>query len=306
MERMRRLFRPVIQSLLESTRPLEEARYVVFGAPLDAAASHRSGTRFAPTSIRQASLYMETGSPRTGLDSEDISFHDAGDLQGMDTIDDALANIEEAFGHLNNLGKVPVMMGGEHTVTLGALRALDPDLVIVFDAHMDMRDSLLGSKMSHGTFMRRALEELDFRLIEIGVRAISKEEVAYAEGHPERISVVPSGKLIREGVEATYKTMRPWLSDASSVYISVDMDVVDPASAPAVGNPSPEGIGVTPLLDLMTLSASGRVAGLDLTEVTPFYDSGLTATHAAYILLEGLCVLEMSGSPRERQYMEPR
>ena len=296
MEQTSGLFRPVIQPLLGSARPLEKAGYVVFGAPLDATASHRSGTRFAPTSIRQASLYMETVSSRTGLDAEDVGFHDAGDLNGFDTMEKALERIEDAVGHLSEQGKIPVMMGGEHTVTLGALRALDPDLVIVFDAHMDLRDTLLGSKMSHGTFMRRALEELDFRLIEVGVRAISKEEVAYAEGYPERISVVPSGKLIREGVEAAYEQMRSWLRDVSSVYISVDMDVVDPASAPAVGNPSPEGIGVTHLLDMMALSASTRVTGMDLTEVTPFYDSGLTATTAAYILLEGLCVLEMAGS----------
>ena len=298
--RMERMFRPTLQPFLDATTPYEDARYVVFGAPMDLTASQRSGSRFAPDALRRASLYMETYSIRTGLDLADISVADVGDLTGLDSPESILVKIAEAARHINRSEKKPMMLGGEHTVTLGALRGLKPDLVLDFDAHLDLRDSLLGLSLSHGTFMRRAMEELDFKLAVLGCRAVSGEEMEFAEENGDRVALVTAAELTRGGAEGGLEKIRDWLGDASSTYLSVDMDVVDPAQAPAVGNPSPEGVGVTTLLDLIAACADDRTQGFDLTEVTPLYDSGLTATQAAYVTMETICTLEASSSSRPR------
>jgi len=276
---MERFFKPVTQTFLDTVTPLEESSYAIIGAPLDLTSSHRSGSRFGPDAIRQASQYMETYSLRTGLDLEDVSISDLGNIIDTGSVEGALRNIEEASSLVVGSGEVPVMLGGEHSVTLGALRAVEPDLVVDFDAHLDLRNRLLGLRLSHGTFMRRAMEELDFRLVIIGGRALSKEEVEYVEENGDRVRLISADD---EGMEE----VREWSDPSSSVYITVDMDVVDPSSAPAVGNPSPEGVSVTQLIDMIARVSDFNVKGFDLTEVAPHYDSGLTAIQAAYIVLE--------------------
>lgn len=297
---MENIFRPTLRPFMDTATPFDEARYVVFGAPLDATASQRSGSRFAPGALRQASLYMETYSLRTGLDLPDVSVADVGDLRGLESSEISLEKISKATRAISSSKKTPIMLGGEHTVTLGALRAVKPDLVVDLDAHMDLRDSLLGLRLSHGTFMRRAMEELDFKLIILGCRAVSREEVEFAEANEDRVAVVTAAELLRDRKDAGVEALRSWYDEASSTYISVDMDVVDPAQAPAVGNPSPEGIGVSTLLDLVSAYADERTMGLDLTEVAPHYDSGLTATQAAYVTLETIYALEAASRRQSR------
>jgi len=289
---MEALCRPALQPFLDSTTTFEDARYIIIGAPMDLTSSFRSGSRFAPDAIRQASQYMETHSHRTGLDLDDISLCDAGNIVDLMEVSSSLQRIEEAVSLNGASGKVPVLLGGEHAITLGALRALRPDLVVDFDAHLDLRDRLLGLDMSHGTFMRRAMEELDFRLVVVGGRALSREELDFANENADRVMMIAAKDFMREGVEAAIESMEPWLDSSASAYLSVDMDVIDPASAPAVGNPSPEGVSVTQTLDLIREIAGERIMGFDLTEVAPHYDSGLTAVQAAHIVLETIYCLE--------------
>lgn len=290
---------PTLQPFLDTSATFEEASYILFGAPLDKTASQRSGSRFAPNTIRQASLYMETYSLRTGLDWGDVAVADAGDAKGLDEVEGAIRNIEAITRRVLGTGKTPVMLGGEHTVTLGALRASKPDLVVDFDAHLDLRHRLLGLELSHGTFMRRALEELDHKLVVLGCRAFSREEREFTEANEDRVTVITAIDLLKGGVDRGVEVLRRELEDVSSAYLSIDMDVLDPAYAPAVGNPSPEGISVTMLLDIVASIADTRFVGFDLTEVTPHYDSGLTATQASYIILETIYSLESARcSPR--------
>lgn len=289
---MEALCKPVMQPFLDTTTPYEEARYVIIGAPLDSTASYRSGSRFAPDTIRLASQYMETHSARTGLDLKDVGLADAGNIRDLVDVEDALRRIKEVVGVANQEGKLPVLLGGEHTVTLGALRALDPDLVVDFDAHLDLRDRLMGLELSHATFMRRAMEELNFRLVVVGCRAISKEELNFVGDYADRITIVTAADIQKKGIDACISQVKMRLNSASSAYLSIDMDVVDPASAPAVGNPSPEGLSVTQVLDMINRVSGGRFIGFDLTEVTPHYDSGLTSTQAAYMVLEAIYCFE--------------
>ena len=283
--------KPVLQTFLEEASSFEKSRYAIIGAPFDLTSSYRKGSRFGPDAIRQASQYLETYNPRTGLDLDDICFSDLGNTFNTALVEEALCKVEGAVGIVGSSEKIPVLLGGEHTVTLGALRALKPGVVVDFDAHLDLRDRLLGRKLSHGTFMRRALEELEFRVALVGVRALSKEELTYARENEDRVMLLSTQDIRKLGARGVSQALKEW-TGSSSVYVSVDMDVIEPGLAPAVGNPSPEGITVTTLLDVMQSIASPEIVGFDLTEVTPHYDSGTTATQAAHIVLETMYLLE--------------
>ena len=285
---MENTLKPTLQPFLDQNTQLQEADYAVVGAPFDLTSSHRSGSRFAPEAIRVASRYMETYSARTGLDLDDVSITDLGNIESTGDIEGYLRQVEAVIRSLR--GKVPVLVGGEHSVTLGALRALRPDLVLDFDAHLDLRDSLMGLKMSHATYMRRAMEELDFRLIIFGGRALSREELEFVEDNGDRVLLITTNEVL----EGSYAqgSVSNWLKSASSIYASIDADVLDPSQAPAVGNPSPEGLGVNDLLNLLRSSIDSRCVGFDLTEVSPHYDSGTTASQAAYIILETIYLIE--------------
>jgi len=282
-------FRPPIQPFIEAETAYEAADYIILGAPIDETASYRRGARFAPQAIRRESIHLETYSPRTGLFLEDLKVADVGDVE-METqsLVENLSLIEEAIRRIKEDGKTPIMLGGEHTVTLAALRALKPEVVVSLDAHLDLRDTLLGLRLSHGTFMRRAIEELEHRLLVLGCRAISREELQYAEERSERVRWIGASK----GLEEVLRTLREWMEEASRVYVTIDMDVLDPSEAPAVGNPAPEGWSTSTLLDLLAEILDHRVVGVDVVEVAPHYDSGGTSLLAAYIILELLCLLE--------------
>ena len=282
-------FRPPIQPFIEAETAYEAADYIILGAPIDETASYRRGARFAPQAIRRESIHLETYSPRTGLFLEDLKVADVGDVEvEAQSLVENLSLIEEAIRRIKEDGKTPIMLGGEHTVTLAALRALKPQVVVSLDAHLDLRDTLLGLRLSHGTFMRRAIEELEHRLLVLGCRAISREELQYAEERSERVRWIGASK----GLEEVLRTLREWMEEASRVYVTIDMDVLDPSEAPAVGNPAPEGWSTSTLLDLLAEILDHRVVGVDVVEVAPHYDSGGTSLLAAYIVLELLCLLE--------------
>jgi agmatinase len=276
----------------EKSGKLEEADYVLFGAPLDRTASYRTGSRFAPLAIREASQYMESYSVRTGLDLKDLKLVDAGDIAEVEELEPTVDAIKRIVEDIKSMGKLPVMLGGEHTITLGALRALKPGAVVVFDAHFDLRDTLFDERLCHATYLRRAYEELGFKLVVLAARALSAEEIAYA--NEKGVITATAQDVKRFSVEPVLEMVKDAIEGVESVYLSVDMDAVDPAEAPAVGNPSPEGISVTQLLDLVSGIVDRRLVGFDLNEVSPIYDSGLTTMQATYIVIETLYATEMA------------
>jgi len=285
-EKLVSLLKPVPESFLEKIGPIEDSDYVLFAAPLDKTASYRSGSRFAPQAIRQASQFMESYSIRTGFDWENLFLMDAGDVLGMENVDCAISNIQSVTNEIAKLGKTPVMLGGEHTTSLGAIRALKPQLLIVFDAHLDLRDELFDEKICHATYLRRAHEELGFKLVVVAARSLSREEIDYAKS--QGVIIITALDIKRKGAENAIHIILKILESVESAYLSIDMDAIDPAEAPAVGNPCPEGITVTQLLDVINGIMSPKFIGIDINEVSPYYDSGNTAIQAGYILLETL------------------
>ncbi|MEM1515062.1 MAG: agmatinase [Candidatus Bathyarchaeia archaeon] len=276
----------------------EDAEYIVFGVPFDATSTYRSGARFAPTAIREASLSIETYSFRSGVDLEDLRIHDAGDLHVSGDVKETLRRIEIVCRDILKEGKIPVIIGGEHTITFGAAKSIEEDFALVsFDAHLDLRDEYMGEKLSHTTFLRRISEEIKpRRIIIVGTRAACKEELKYVS-EINNIKYITSQKILRNGVECVIKDIRSLICNCNKLYVTVDMDVLDPSFAPAVQNPEPEGISMTLLLDMLLKICGDRLAIFDLVEVTPHYDSGITAICAAKIIFEVLSHHKVVKSP---------
>jgi len=278
-------------------KPLRKADYVVLGVPFDVTSTYRTGARFGPTAIRQASLNIETFSFRTGIDFEELSVHDLGDLHVSTAPNKTLNTLTLVVEDIVAMKKLPVTLGGEHTITLGIMKSLSAKAaktaVVSFDAHLDVREEFLELKLSHTTFMRRINEEVKpAKIIEVGTRAVCKEELAYAEDCD--IEFFTSQQIRQEGAARVTQLLKEKLAGYEKVYLSVDMDVLDPAYAPAVQNPEPDGIETHTLLDILCAVCDKRVVGLDVVEIAPNYDQGVSAVQAAKVVFEALCALEHS------------
>jgi agmatinase len=276
-------------------RPLRKADYVVFGVPFDVTSTYRTGARFGPAAIRQASLNIETFSFRTGIDFEELRVHDLGDVHVSTAPKKTVDMLKLVVEDIAAMGKLPVALGGEHTITLGIMKGLsakaEKTAVVSFDAHLDLRKEFLGLTLSHTTFMRCINEEVKpAKIIEVGTRAVCKEELAYAQ--EAGIEFFTSQQIRKEGAAQVTRLLKEKLAAYENIYVSIDMDVLDPAYAPAVQNPEPEGIETHTLLDISCALCSKRVVGFDVLEVAPNYDQGLSAIQAAKVTFEMLCALE--------------
>jgi len=273
-------------------RTFEEAKYVVLGAPYDSTSTYRSGARFAPLAIREASLNIETHSFRTNMDIEDLTIHDVGDLHIAGEVDETLKRLELVTKDLLDAKKMPVVIGGEHTITLGVMRNFGENVTLVsFDAHLDLRNEYMGLTTSHTTFMRRINEQVKpHKILEIGTRAVCKEELDYAKKSGSQFLTVQ--QIRRDGVDETTKKIDALLADCEKIYLTIDVDVLDPAFAPAVQNPEPDGLDMRLFLDLLGKVCDHQIVAFDLVEVAPHYDKGVTAIQAAKTIFEVLCYVE--------------
>ncbi len=262
-----------------------EDRVVVFGVPFDSAASRVPGQRFAPRRIREVSIELETFSPSLGVSVEELSFYDAGDLPVITDYAVLQEFIAKVVGGLSEAGKLPVALGGDHSITLPIVTKLAEKLkeltVIVFDAHMDLRDEWpWGVRFSHATVMRRLLEASEkISIIYYSPRAFSEEEYRYAESN-SRIHVLGSIEELRDLV-----------SSLSSVYISLDIDSVDPAFAPGTGTPEPMGLTPREVVTALRIivEQAREVVGFDVVEVNPLVDcNDITSLLAAKLVMEFL------------------
>jgi len=269
-----------------------EADYVVVGVPFDLTSTYRSGARFAPLAIREASLNLETYSFRAGIDAEGLRLCDLGDLHVVGEVDETLRQLKLVTKDIFDAKKTPVIIGGEHTITLGAVEGIGKNVAIVsFDAHLDLRSEYMGRTVCHTTFLRRINEKLKpKKILEVGTRAVCKEELNYAKKFNIQYSTVQ--QIREDGLEKTLRKIEKILDGCKNIYLTIDMDVLDPAFAPAVQNPEPDGLCAHTFFDILSKVCEYSVIAFDLVEVAPHYDQGITAIQAAKTMYEVLSHIE--------------
>jgi len=262
-----------------------KAAAVIIGAPMDWSSSFRPGSRFGPAAIREVSEAIEEYSPYAERALDEVAFYDAGDLVlPCGNVVASLAMVEEAVAEVLAEDKFPLLLGGEHLVTYGAIRAFYPrypDLCLLhLDAHADLRPAYLGEELSHASVMRLVHGLLgDGRIFQCGIRSGDREEFVFARAHT-RLYRGP----LPAAVEAAVREIgeRP-------LYVSLDIDVVDPAFAPGTGTPECAGATSGELLAALSLLRRRRVVGFDLVEVLPTLDlSARTSLLAAVVVREVL------------------
>lgn len=263
-----------------------ESKIVIFGAPFDSTTSYRPGTRFASSAIRNESFGIETYSPYQDKDLGDIKAFDAGDLElRFGDPESALNDIEKMTSDILKDGKLPLMIGGEHLVTLGAVRAAIkkyPGLYIVhFDAHADLRDDYLGQMLSHACVMRRCHELVgDNKIFQFGIRSGDKEEFYWGEKH------VFCNKFNFDGIDSLHEAIGD-----NPVYFTLDLDVLDPSCFCGTGTPEAGGVSFNELLSAVRSVSKLNVVGLDMNELSPVLDQSGASTALACKLLREILLL---------------
>ena len=277
-----------METFLSCDKEPEEARIVLFGAPFDCTTSYRPGTRFGSGAIRRESFGIESYSPYQDADLEDAPAMDAGDLElCFGDTEAALNDIREFAGEILADGKLPFLLGGEHLVTLGAFRAVHavwPEAEIIhFDAHADLREEYLGVRLSHACVLRRCWELTgDGKIHQFGIRSGDREEFRWGREH------VDMHRFNFQGLEETLELLK-----GKPVYVTVDLDVLDPGVFPGTGTPEPGGVSFDELRRAVTMVCSrAKVVGCDVNELSPHYDqSGVSTAAACKIVREMLLAL---------------
>ncbi|MDT7865104.1 MAG: agmatinase [Thermoproteota archaeon] len=279
-------------------KSFKEAKYVIIGIPYENTITYRPGTKFAPSYIRDVSINIETYCLLSKMYFEDVDFYDIGDIDVVGIkIEEALRRISLVIEDIKRENKIPVCIGGEHSITYGIVRSIKPDTIICFDAHLDLRDEYpISIKYGHATIMRRIYEDLGIKnIIYIGSRAFSKEEFNFATKHDLKIF---SMEEIDENKKDVINELSHIVNSSKKIYISVDMDVFDPSIAPGVGTPEPYGISFKDFLDIVKNILDKKVEGLDIVEVSPLYDNGLTSILASKIIFECVSLLYKKIKPK--------
>ncbi|WP_320033628.1 agmatinase [Halarcobacter sp.] len=255
----------------------EESKAVLFGAPFDGTTSFKPGARFAPSAMREDSWGLESYSPYLDKDLEDIKLFDYGNLElPFGDKKNALRMIQEKTQEIIDAGKIPIMIGGEHLVSLAPVKALSKkykDLNIIhFDAHTDLREDYLGEALSHATVIRRIYDQVgDGNVNQFCIRSGLKEEFEWAKKHTHL-------------EKFTYNTLESCVRRIKDkpVYITIDLDVFDPAVFPGTGTPEPGGINFHHMMEIISiLSRLENVVGMDVVELSPKYDASGVSTAVA-------------------------
>ena len=266
-----------IETFIGCDSDYTDAELVIFGAPFDSTTSYRPGTRFGPSAIRHESFGLETYSPYQDKDLEDHAIMDSGDLElCFGSSDQALKDIQGRAEQILQDGKIPLLLGGEHLVTLGSVRAAVqkyPDLHIIhFDAHTDLREDYLGAKLSHACVIRRCHDILgDGRIHQFGIRSGERAEWKFARAghtdlHPFNLN----------GLKETVKALQ-----SAPIYFTIDLDVLDPSCFPGTGTPEAGGVDFMQLLEAIRTVCSGNVVAADVNELCPVLDQTGASTAIA-------------------------
>ena len=283
------MIRPNVETFIGCESSFEEASVVLYGAPFDSTTSFRPGARFGPSAMRHESFGLETYSPYQDRDLMDIRVFDSGDLElCFGSSEMALSDIEKRAEEILKAEKIPVLLGGEHLVTLAAVRAVFnkyPDLHIIhFDAHADLRDDYLGARLSHACVLRRCHELLgDNRIHQFCIRSGERAEFQFAAKHTD------FHPFAFDGLKETVRELK---EKKVPVYFTIDLDCLDPSAFPGTGTPEAGGVSFLELLEAIRTVSQTNVVGADVNELAPMLDaSGVSTATACKVLRELLLAI---------------
>ncbi len=261
----------------------EDSKFVIVGVPFDKTTTYRSGTRFAPTTVRETSQTFEKENFEHRTTFDDIAVHDAGDLYEEGSVDDMVESVNEEARRIVSAGKFPMFIGGEHSISPPVVRAFDDIAVITIDAHLDFRDEYQGLKNSHACAHRRIIDHVGKgNAFAFGVRSISADEKV------DEALYADAFRIHKEGTEKVFDEMLTKLK-RKRIYLSLDIDGIDPSYAPGTGTPEP--FGLTPWDVRYVINRLGdRLVGFDVVEICPPYDNGNTSILGARMMREVMAV----------------
>lgn len=270
---------PLIINPNENADPLA----LVFGVPFDSTHSFRPGTRFGPDAIRLAFNNIEIFSNRFNVDLDEVNIEDLGNTRHTVVVSDMIEMVGKVTSELVTKDKQLFVLGGEHSLTYGTYMSFPKETgYIVFDAHYDLRDEYAGTKQSHAAYLRRIVEKHGSEnIIHVGARSFAKEELEFKLEH--NINTI-TDKEIRDGYGP--KLVKDAISTFDRMYLSVDLDVLDPAFAPGIGNPEALGITSRELFEMIYAMEEKAIRCMDIVELCPTYDNGATASIAAKLMAE--------------------
>jgi len=265
------------------TSPSEEGEpsTLVYGVPFDSTHSYRPGTRFGPDAIREAFNNIEIFMPQFSVDLEIVNIDDLGNTKHTVVAKEMLDMVSKITSELIKKEKQLIVLGGEHLITLGTFPSFPKNTgYIVFDAHYDLRDEYADIKLSHAAYLRRMIEKIGSdRIIHVGARSFVKEELAFKEEH--KVKTI-SDWDVRHGNGP--KLVKDAVSIFDQMYVSIDLDVLDPAFAPGVGNPEAVGLTSRELYDMVCSMDDQNITGADIVELSPIFDNGSTSSMAARLM----------------------
>ncbi len=279
-----------VETFIGCDSEYSESGIAIFGAPFDSTTSFRPGARFGSSAIRHESFGIETYSPYQDKDLTDRKVFDCGDLElCFGSSEAALADIEEQTRKILSDGKMPLMIGGEHLVTYGAVKAVFekyPDMHIIhFDAHADLRDDYLGAKLSHACVMRRCFDLVgDGKIHQFCIRSGDREEFRFAA------ETTDMHKFSFDGLSELVSELE---SNKTPVYFTIDLDCLDPSVFCGTGTPEAGGVDYPQLLSAILKVSRTNIVGADINELAPMLDaSGASTAVACKVLRELILSIE--------------
>ena len=265
---------PLIISPNSDSKPIAS----IFGVPFDSTHSYKPGCRFGPDVIRDAFNNIEIFESDFGVDLETVNIQDLGNIQHTVVATEMLDMVEKTTKELQKNKNQLIILGGEHLLTYGAYMSFPKETgYVVFDAHYDLRDEYADIKLSHAAYLRRIVEKRGSEnIIHVGARAYVKEELQFLKEH--NIKTI-TDKQIRDGEGS--RLLNKATENFDSIYTSIDLDVLDPAFAPGIGNPEAVGITSRELYDMIISLKDRNIVSADIVELNPSFDNGSTASLAA-------------------------
>jgi len=273
-------------SFADANAAFDDADIVLYGVPYDRTASFRSGARLGPNAIREASWNFEAYMMDHGLRLTDVKVCDLGNTEEFGPTSDMVAGVRRKSEQIVSKGKIPIVLGGEHSIAPASVMGFDKDIgVLGIDAHLDFRDEYLNDRFSHACSARRISDHVGVDdVVYMGVRSFSEAESQDLERLG--LTYVSAFDIHEGGIERAIERALKAVNE-EKIYLTIDLDGVDPAYAPAVGNPEP--FGLSPLQVKSLLKKLGpRLVGMDINEVAPGWDHGQTALLAARLVREAI------------------